>query len=208
MIDKICEILTNKIRMEMTDIDEERAEVINYGMHLVIGEIPKTFVFLLIAYILGIFNLFILSFLLLLPYRCVSGGFHLKTHIGCIIGTTIFYCGNVYLSKYLIIQPEILRYAVILGAWIFGMVMVKLYAPADTENVPIVSKKERRKKQILSYIMLTLSLLVAVFIKDIVISNLIVYGSVLQSISITRLAYKLTNNKYGYELYEVANNNA
>lgn len=208
MIDKICEILTSKIRNEMTDIDDERAEVINYGMHLVIGEIPKTFVFLLIAYILGIFKLFVLSFLLLLPYRCVSGGFHLKTHIGCIIGTTIFYCGNVYLSKYLIIQPEILRYALIIVAWIFGMVMVKLYAPADTENVPIVSKKERRKKQILSYIMLTLSLIVAVFIKDLVISNLIVYGSVLQSISISRLAYKLTNNKYGYELYEMANNNA
>lgn len=208
MIDKICEILTNKIKKEMPDIDEERAEIINYGMHLVIGEIPKTFVFLLIAYLLGIFKLFLIAFLSLLPYRVVSGGFHLKTHIGCIVGTTVFYCGNVYLSKYLVIQPEILRYFVILGAWVFGMVMVKLYAPADTENVPIVSKKERRKKKILSYIMLSITLLVAVFIKDVTISNIIVYGSILQSISITRLAYKLTNNKYGYEEYEIANNNA
>lgn len=208
MIDKICEILTNKIKKEMPDIDEERAEIINYGMHLVIGEIPKTFVFLLIAYLLGIFKLFLIAFLSLLPYRVVSGGFHLKTHIGCIVGTTVFYCGNVYLSKYLVIQPEILRYFVILGAWFFGMVMVKLYAPADTENVPIVSKKERRKKKILSYIMLSITLLVAVFIEDVTISNIIVYGSILQSISITRLAYKLTNNKYGYEEYEIANNNA
>ena len=196
MIDKLCEMLTNKIKKEIPDMDEERAEVINYGMHLVLGEIPKTFIF------------FLIGFLLNLPYKTVSGGFHLKTHLGCIVGTTILYCGNVYLSKYLIIQPEILRYAVILGAWIFGMIMVKLYAPADTENVPIVSKKERRKKKILSYIILTISLIVATFIKDITISNLIVYGSILQSITITRLAYKLTNNKYGYEQYEIANNNA
>lgn len=208
MIDKLCEMLTNKIKKEIPDMDEERAEVINYGMHLVLGEIPKTFIFLLIAYLLGILKLFLIGFLLNLPYKTVSGGFHLKTHIGCIVGTTILYCGNVYLSKYLIIQPEILRYAVILGAWIFGMIMVKLYAPADTENVPIVSKKERRKKKILSYIILTISLIVATFIKDITISNLIVYGSILQSITITRLAYKLTNNKYGYEQYEIANNNA
>lgn len=207
MIDKICEILTNKIKKENPDMDEERAEIINYGMHLVIGEIPKMFVFLLIAYLLGILKLFIIGFLVMLPYRSVSGGFHLKTHIGCIVGTTVFYCGNVYLSQYVVIQPEIARYIFILGAWIFGMIMVKLYAPADTENVPIVSKKERRKKQILSYIMLSISLIVAVFIKDITISNLIVYGSIIQSISITRLAYKLTNNKYGYELYETANNN-
>ena len=207
MIDKICEILTNKIKKENPEMDEERAEIINYGMHLVIGEIPKMFVFLLIAYLLGILKLFIIGFLVMLPYRSVSGGFHLKTHIGCIVGTTVFYCGNVYLSQYVVIQPEIARYIFILGAWIFGMIMVKLYAPADTENVPIISKKERRKKQILSYIMLSISLIVAVFIKDITISNLIVYGSIIQSISITRLAYKLTNNKYGYELYETANNN-
>ena len=208
MIDKICEILTNKIKKEMPEVDEERAEIINYGIHLIIGEIPKTFLFFLIAYMLGILKLFIIAFLVMLPYRSSSGGFHLKTHIGCIVGTMIFYCGNVYLSQYVIIKPELLRYAVILLAWIFGMAMVKLYAPADTENVPIISKKERKKKKILSYITLTISLIAAIFIKDITISNLIVYGSILQSISITRLAYKLTNNKYGYEQYEIANNNA
>ena len=29
MIDKICNFLTNRIRKEMPDIDDERAEVIN-----------------------------------------------------------------------------------------------------------------------------------------------------------------------------------
>jgi hypothetical protein len=31
----------------MPEVDEERAEVINYGLQLLIGEIPKTFVLLL-----------------------------------------------------------------------------------------------------------------------------------------------------------------
>lgn len=200
MVDKICDYLTNKIRKENSEIDDERAEVINYGIHLIVGEIPKFFIIMGIAYLLGVLDLTILAYFLMLPFRGASGGFHLKTHIGCIIGTVIFFSGTGLLGKYLILTPTV-KYIVTFLVWAFGMIMVKLYAPADTENVPIISKKDRKNKRILSYITLTLSILASLFIKDIVISNIIVYGMFLQSISITRLAYKLTNNKYGYEIY-------
>lgn len=52
LIEKICEILTNKIQKEMPEVDEERAEVINYGLRLVIGEIPKIFIIFIISYFL------------------------------------------------------------------------------------------------------------------------------------------------------------
>ena len=200
MVDKICDYLTNKIRKENSEIDDERAEVINYGIHLIVGEIPKFFIIMGIAYLLGVLDLTILAYFLMLPFRGASGGFHLKTHIGCIIGTVIFFSGTGLLGKYLILVPTV-KYIVTFLVWVFGMIMVKLYAPADTENVPIISKKDRRNKQILSYITLTLSIAISLFIKDVVISNIIVYGMFLQSISITRFAYKLTNNKYGYEIY-------
>lgn len=82
------------------------------------------------------------------------------------------------------------------------MVMIKLYAPADTENVPILRKKDRRNKQILSYITMTITLIISLFIQDVVISNIIIYGILFQTLSITRIAYKLTNNQYGHEVYE------
>jgi len=43
MIDTICNFLTERIRKEMPDIDDERAEVINYGLQNIVGEIPKIF---------------------------------------------------------------------------------------------------------------------------------------------------------------------
>ena len=187
MVDKICDYLTNKIRKENSEIDDERAEVINYGIHLIVGEIPKFFIIMGIAYLLGVLDLTILAYFLMLPFRGASGGFHLKTHIGCIIGTVIFFSGTGLLGKYLILSPTV-KYIVTFLVWVFGMIMVKLYAPADTENVPIISKKDRRNKQILSYITLTLSIAISLFIKDVVISNIIVYGMFLQSISITRFA--------------------
>ena len=48
---------------------------------------------------------------------------------------------------------------------------------------------------------MTLNLLIAFFIKNQVISNLLIFGTLIQTITITRFIYKLTNNKYGYEEY-------
>ena len=81
------------------------------------------------------------------------------------------------------------------------MAMCKKYAPADTENVPILNKKDRHKKQMLSYITLSISLIVAVIVPNSTISNIIIIGMLLQSLSISKTAYRLTNNKYGYEVY-------
>ena len=80
--------------------------------------------------------------------------------------------------------------------------MVHLYAPADTEYVPILRKSERKQKKILSYIFLSLGILVALIINKNEISNILVLGNLAQSIFISRFAYKLTNNKYGYEVYQ------
>lgn len=203
MVDKICLFLTHKIQEEMPEINNERAEIIDYGLHLIIGELPKNFIILGIAYILGIFKLTLLTVILLLPYRTVSGGFHLKTHLGCIIGTTLIYCGIAKISCYIIFYNQILKYIITLSVWIFGVIMIHLYAPADTENVPILSQKERKNKKILSYIFLSIALIASCIIQNRIISNILLLSHIAQTICITKLAYKITKNKYGYEVYEM-----
>ena len=201
MIDKICMFLTNKMRQEMPDIDDERAEIINYGLQNIIGEIPKFFIMLGIAYMLGAFKLSLITFLIMLPYRTFAGGFHLKTHIGCIICTSLMYIGPAVLSKYIILDGNI-KIITIIMLLIFAMAMITLYAPADTENVPILRKSERKQKQILSYITVTIALIVAGIINNPIISNIIIIGYFIQTCTITRIAYKITKNKYGHEVYE------
>ena len=203
MIDKITEFLTNKIRKEMPDVDDERAEVISYGLQILIGEVPKFFIMLFIAYALGLLKLSLITFLIIMPYRMFSGGFHLHTHIGCIITTTTFYCGVAFLSKSIMLN-DITKYAFIACVAIFGIIMIKLYAPADTEEVPILSKKIRKQKQIMSYVCLIVGLAIATIVKNELISNMIIFGYFTQTCMITRVAYKLTKNKYGYEVYENA----
>lgn len=201
MIDKICEFLTNQIRKDNPEIDDEKAEVINYGLQNIVGEIPKMFIVLGISYLLGIFKETIITILLLMPYKSNTGGFHLKTHLGCLIITTVFYCGIPFIAKNIFLADSY-KYIVSTFVWIFGMIMIKKYAPADTENVPILSKKDRKVKRILGYIFLTIGIIVACVINNSTISNILIFGTFLQTLTITKLAYKITKSKYGYEVYE------
>lgn len=201
MINQICESLTNKIRQEMPDITDERAEVIEYGLELIIGEIPKIILLFAVAIILKIGWLVIFAYFTMLPYKIVAGGFHLKTNIGCIIGTLIIYYGNVLISKYITWTPVYAKYIVILATFIFSIIMISLYAPADTVNLPILTKKERKTKKILSYIFATITLIVAIVVKNNTLSNILLLNVIIESICISRIAYKLTKNEYGYESY-------
>lgn len=189
------------MKSKIPDMTEEKAEVILYGLQLIIGEIPKMILILGISFILGFGWYMIFAYIAIAPYRTVSGGFHLHTHLGCILGTAIFYYGTVIISKYLILD-DMQKYILIALSLGFGLLMISMYAPADTEDVPIISKKERRTKKILSYIMLITTLIVAFFVQDRILSNILIIGSIFQSVSISRIAYKITKNKYGHEVYE------
>lgn len=167
MIDKICEVLTKKIRKEMPELTDERAEAIMFGLQLIIGEIPKLILLFALAIILHIGKLVIFAYISMLPYKIVAGGFHLKTNLGCTIGTFLVYFGNVLLSKYIIIQPVYMKYILIGLIWIFSMIMISIYAPADTINMPILRTKERRAKKVLSYIFATIMLIAAIVIEHI-----------------------------------------
>lgn len=201
MVDKFCTYLTDKIRKQMPDIDDEKAEIIHFGIQLIVGEIPKFFLMFGTGILLGLWWQTALAFFLLLPYKVASGGFHLKTHLGCILSTNIIYCGNAFLSTIWNFPNDIAKYITIAIIWIFGIAMVSTYAPADTENVPILTKKERKQKKVLSYLFLSINMLVAAFIPNAIISNIFIFGTFIQTLSITRIAYKITNNKYGYEEY-------
>lgn len=205
MIEKISCFLTNQICKQQEEIDEQRAEAINYGLQLLIGEVPKIFLLFFIALLCGVGKLTFVTFLILLPYKAFSGGFHLKTHLGCIISTNLFYVGSCLAAKY-IVWDRASQILLILLAGIMGIILITKYAPADTENFPILTKKERLQKKILSYIFLIIVLMFAIFIPYSEYTNAIIITVILQNLFITPIAYRITKNKYGYEVYGEAKN--
>lgn len=200
MIEAICNSLTKKIIESVDEVDESKADEINYGLQLLIGEVPKFFITLILAILFHMVGLTLISFLIILPYRTFSGGFHLHTHLGCIIVTNLLYIGTPYLASIINIS-DVVKYVAIVFTFIFSFWMINKYAPADTENVPILQKKERKKRKIWSFVIAGIELIIAIFIPYKVISNLIILGIIFQTCTLTKTAYKITKNKYGYEVY-------
>lgn len=200
MIDKFCNFLTSKIKENVENIDEEKELIINFGVKLIFGELPKIIILFIIGFILGIGWYTLILFFLLAPYRSFTGGFHLKTHLGCMITTSILYLIPIILAKFISIPQNFLYISIILIG-ILSIILITKYAPADTENIPILSVKERKSKKIKAYIALAILLAISILIPDKIISWMLIYGIFLQNLTILPISYKLTKNKHGYEVY-------
>ena len=201
MIDKFCDLITEKIKSKVTDIDEERELVINFGVRLIFGELPKILILFIIGFLLNMGWQTLLLFFLIAPYRSFTGGFHLKTHLGCMITTSILYLAPIVLSKYISISNNIIFYILTSLITIFSIIIIAKYAPADTENMPILSKKEIKSKKIKAYIALVILLSIILFNPYKQFSYMIIYAIFLQNLTVLPISYKLTNNKHGYEVY-------
>ena len=67
MVKKICMFLVNRIKKEMPDISSEREEAIEYGLELIVGELPKMILLVVIAFIVKIGWLVIYAYFTMLP---------------------------------------------------------------------------------------------------------------------------------------------
>lgn len=201
MIDKFCDLITEKIKSKVTDIDEERELIINFGVRLIFGELPKILILFIIGFLLSMGWQTLLLFFLIAPYRSFTGGIHLKTHLGCMITTSILYLLPIILSKYILISDKNILYILAGLITIFSIIIIARYAPADTENIPILSKKEIKSKKIKSHIALVILLSIIIFNPYKQFSYMIIYAIFLQNLTVLPISYKLTNNKHGYDVY-------
>ena len=201
MIDKFCDWTTEQIKGKMPEMDEEKEAVINFGVRLLFGEIPKIIALFIIGFLLQIGWYSLLIYFLLAPYRSSTGGFHLRTHWGCMLSSIVLYIVPILMAKYIPISQEYIIYVMTGIIGILSSIFIFKYAPADTENIPILSKQERKTKRIKAYISLGILLTIIVFVPDKIVSYMLLYGMFLQDLTLTPIAYKLTKNKYSYEVY-------
>ena len=205
MIDKICNYIMEKIKSSIDNMDEERELVIEFGIKLIIGELPKIAILFIIGFLIGIGWYTVILFLLLSIYRSFVGGFHLKTHLGCMITTSILYLMPIILAKYFVITENIITYILTIIISLFSIFVIAKYAPADTENIPILSKKERKSKKAKAYISLAFLVFIILLNINPIISYMLIYGIFLEDLTTLPMVYKITNNKYGYEVYTQEN---
>ncbi|HHW48400.1 MAG TPA: accessory regulator AgrB [Clostridiaceae bacterium] len=190
-ISDISEGLTDIIKKEM-NVDETKAEQIEYGIYMFISETVKIAVVLIIAAILNIFKYTVIAIIIFGIHRGFIGGVHAKTHWGCFLSYNAIIFGTLFLSFNLNINKIVLA----LVLYPICMLIAYLYAPADILNKPVISKRQRRYLRTGGFIFLTIVFALAIFVPQ-PYSNILMIITIIECITMLPIIYKITGNEYG-----------
>ena len=187
VLDKVRKIVINSNK----DIDEIKLEEIMYGIESIYLTIEKIILIIIISIILNIFKEVMIFMLIYNIIRFTAFGAHAKNSIACLIISTITFIGLPLLAIYITI-PNYIK--IIIG--IICLIIFLVYAPADTEKRPIISKKRRVIYKLLSIVLGTIYLFLSINLNINYLNNTLILSLLLQSIMILPITYKLFKIPY------------
>ena len=179
------------IKKNDSTISDEKLDEIRYGLEGIYLTITKTIFIFAISYLLGIFREMIIMLIVFNILRTTGFGIHAKKSWQCWVSSTILFIFFPFISKY-IYMPNILK--IVLG--IIAIVVMALYAPADTVKHPLVNKKKRLIWKTLTVINCIILVLISICVKDNAISNLMIFGIYSEVVVIIPLTYKIFGLPY------------
>lgn len=190
--ERLSEKLTAVIAENLEDLSERKLAEINYGIAVFITNSYKLLFIFFLAILLNIFKDFLIAFISFGALRTFASGVHAKGEWTCLPASALFFFGIVYSG--MVIDLNI--YAVsIIFALCFAAVL--RYAPADTEERPIASRKLRKKLKVLSCFAVVALYLASAYNLGTSISSIIAFSVLVETLLILPVTYKLAGSMYG-----------
>lgn len=171
--------------------DDETLAEIRYGLASLYLTITKTIVIFGISYFMGYIKPLLILMALYSILRLFGFGVHAKKSWHCWIASLITFLLVPYLCTTLIIE-----YNIKICLSIICVILIGIFAPADTEKRPLINRKRRIIYKILTILLTTLYIILFTFIKDNLINNCIFFAIILETIVILPITYKLFGLKY------------
>ena len=192
MIDSII----NNIK-KIYNYDEVKLKEIRYGLDTLCHTIVKLVVILLLSYFIHTIKELCLLFVTYGLLRLFAFGLHTKKSIECwFLSITTF-----TLFPYLIKITQFNNYLLLLLPVL--LILIIIYAPADTIKRPLINKKKRVVYKTLSIIITLIYITVILLTKNNLIKNLLFYSIFLEVILILPISYKILGLSYNnYKVYK------
>ncbi len=190
MLEDITKKITKEIVLNIPGISEEKAEQIDYGLYMAFADGLKLLAVLITALLLGQLKYAAVAVIVFSLNKSYLGGVHAKTQIGCVITHFSFIFGTVYLAQ--ILSIKFLN----IGLFAIAGVLTFLYAPADLTSKPIVTEKRKRELRIKGSILLVVCFVITLIVPN-NYSNIISVITLISTVNITPIVYRLTKNKRG-----------
>lgn len=187
----------NNIKKKYPNYDNDKLEVIEYGIDTTYIMITKTIVISLIALVLNVFKEMLILLLLYNIIRTTAFGMHAKKSSHCYIISILFFIGGAIICKYVNINIYVNLFISIIS-----FIFLAIYAPADTYKRPIVNSNRRRIYKTLTIISSLIYLILIIYFKDNNISKYLCLGLLEAMIMTHPLTYRMFHLPYNnYKSY-------
>ena len=194
---KLLNNITSNIKKNKKDVTEEELEIIEYGLESLYLTFTKVIIIVLLSIVLNIFKETILMLLFYNIVRFFAFGLHAKNSIACLITSLLLFIGGTYLAIYINLSIEL---KIILS--IICLILIAIYAPADTEKRPLINTKKRKRFKILSIITSLIMTCLIIKFDGSYISNFMLIGYIESTIMILPITYKIYGLPYNnYKSY-------
>lgn len=190
--ERVSERAVNVISRYLDNASEEKLAEIKYGIAVTIANSYKIIILFALAFALNVPGHFATAFASFGLLRTFAAGVHAKREWTCLPASIIILFSIVYSG-----MTFSLNIYTISAVFCICFIIILKYAPADTEERPIVSSKLRRKLKYMSCLSLLLLYLISVYYSNTSTSVIITVSAVVESILILPITYKLTGNVYG-----------
>lgn len=200
MKNKVLDYLINTIK-KYYKYDVVKLKEIRYGLESLYLSIIKFIVIFIISFFIKTTKELCLFFLTYGILRMFAFGVHAKKSIHCWIISLLTF-GIIPL----LIKTYKINLYIILITSIICLLLIIIYAPADTEKRPLINKKKRIIFKILSIITTITYIILIIYVKN-YYKNLLFYSIILETIFILPITYKLLGVKYNnYKKYKERRN--
>lgn len=173
------------------EYSNEEIENMRYSLEGLYLTFTKLIVIFSLAIILGIFKEVILLLFLFNIIRFTGFGFHAKTSMECLITSTLLFIGVPYLILYL--KPNKITLLII---GIISLIILSIYAPADTVKRPLPNKRKRLYRKTGTIILACMFIITSFLIKNTSISYLLIIALMIEAIMVSPLIYKIFGQPY------------
>ena len=197
--------MKNRIINNLMDIikkynnfDDIKLQEIKYGLETIYLTIIKTIVFIIISIILSTLKELLLFMLFYGILRLTGFGVHAKKSIHCWISSFITFILIPIFIKYLQLNNIIISILLFIS-----ILLLIIYAPADTPKRPLINKKKRIIYKVLTiFVAVTYTILIIIKPTNL-ITNSMIYSLLLEGFLVAPISYKLFGVSYkNYKNYK------
>jgi len=188
-------VILNKIREEIKKqypkYSNDKLDEIMYGVEGLYLTLTKTIIIFLISLLLGCTKELIYLLLSFNFIRLFSFGMHADKSSTCLIFSSTLFIGGAFLINSLII-PKYILYIL----YFIILIIMCLYAPADTVKRPLINKKKRMRFKILSILVTIIYFILTILIDNNIFTNSLLIGLLISCILILPITYKAFKMPY------------